>query len=156
MFMKREVVYRSYKNFLQRNGYNIIFDGCDPANDTEVFFVLYSQNPDNSKEPNYTFFQIFTDAPLSLLGYEQTVMIEQKPDEFLKMIEARVKGCTINKSAVLYCLLGMKFAIDDIYINGNIKLSPNSLKEISRWVNFKGALDAKPRPTTKETSSTNR
>ncbi len=139
---------KAYKGLIKKMGYEMLYDGTKPEEDSGVFFVLFQDNPDNPNEPRYTFFEIFTGAPLSLDGYEQTVINENNVSDFMKMIEARIKGCTINKSAILACLLSNHYLVDSIYnIDGsrNLNLKVSHLKLVSHWVNFQGGLTPRAR-----------
>lgn len=140
MELTNEALLKAYKGFLTRNGFNIIYDGSVPNDDTGVFFVMYFENPDNAKEPFYVFYEVFMGADLSLDGFKKYVIDEKNQEDFLKMVQARVKGCTIHKSGILCCMLENNYMIDDIYINGQPKLSPKILRMVSHWVNFKGGL----------------
>lgn len=132
-----------YKSIIAKMGYNIIYDGTNIDEDN-IFFVMQKENKDNPKEPTFIFYDIFMGAPLSLSGFEEEVINKRNSEDFIRMIDARIKGVGIPKSEVLAYLLMERYKIDDVYINGDVKLTPGLLRDISVWVNFKGGLNAKP------------
>lgn len=127
---------------MEKLGYKIIYNGCSDDS-SAVFFVLELPNEDNPKENKFAFYEIFDAAPLSLEGFEQTVITNRDVETFTRMVEARVKGCTITKTDLIFGLLESgKYTIDEIYESGVPKLSPKALKIASNWVNFKGGRNA--------------
>ena len=136
----------AYKNFITKvmdKGYSIFWDGTTDHNDSEIFFVIKVTDPVNPDAPvKYAFYQVFTGAPLSAQGFEDRASNE----EFAKMVEGRIIGCTLTKSEIIYGLLGTReYEIDDIYENGKLKFSPKKMTALSHWVNFKGGMHPRER-----------
>lgn len=133
---------KSYRVFVEKSGYKIIYNGCEDTS-SAVFFVMELPNEDNPKENKYVFYEIFDSAPLSVEGFEKTIIQERDIETFTKMMEARIKGCTITKTDLIFGLLESgKYTIDEIYETGQLKLTPKALKLVSHWVNFKGGRNA--------------
>lgn len=141
-----EKVIKPYEAFIKNLGYQVFYNGCSPDN-SEVFIVFYIPNPDNENEFQLAFYQIFTDAPLSMEGFMNRVVAKGDKEQFAKDVVNRIKGCTISKTDAVFCLLNTrKYTIDEVYPKGNLKLTPAMMKEISFWVNFKGGRN----PMTRE------
>lgn len=135
-----------YKAFIEKYGYKVIYDGtAKDGSSSGVFFVMNKPNVDNPDEPYFIFYDVFDGAPLSLDGFKKSIVIDSDEETFARMMEARIIGSRITKSGVICGLLETrKYFIDEIYKDGTLKLPKSSLKEISQWINFKGA--GKPRP----------
>jgi hypothetical protein len=142
--MSRTIL-NAYKNFIAQLGYKIIYDGSEPEKDSSVFFLIKIPNQDNVLEPKFAFYEIFMGAPLSTDGFEDSVLIKKDIATFTKLVEARIKGCTITKSEVLWGLLKEHMLIDDIYADHKIKFPKSKLKALSAWVNYQGAGNPRKR-----------
>ena len=133
---------KTYQGLLRQMGYTVTYNGCDPKA-SDVFFVLYIPNPDNANEFSMAFLQVFTDAPLSLEGFITHVIERGEREKFIKDLSNRIKGCTVTKTDIVYCLLDTDmYTIDDVYGGGQLHLKPSMMKEVSAWVNFKGGRHA--------------
>ena len=131
-------VIKPYAAFVERLGYKIFYNGCKP-DDSEVFLVIRIPNPDNAKDFNLAFYNVFTGAPLSMDGFIRRVIEQKDADGFAKDVINRIKGVTISKTDVVFGLLSQgKYTIDTIYGDGQLHLTKSMLKEVSDWVNFKG------------------
>ena len=130
-------ILKSYKFLVKKLGYEILYDLTDP-NESSVFFFLQVPTPEESLEPSYAFYQIFEMADLSLEGYDRIVLKGKDVQTFVKLLEARVKGCTVSKSEIIYGLLQRRYLIDNIYKDGKLNLDLRMIDELSYWVNFKG------------------
>lgn len=140
MALKPELVLKSYKAFIKtRTPYIVAYD---LSYDGAIFFLLVEQKPRNSAEPEYVFLDCVAGTPLSLEGFESTVLEKKDPMTFEKQLMARCKGCTLTKSGVICGLLLHKYSINDIYKNNNVIIPKQSLKELSQWINFKGGMNA--------------
>lgn len=140
MALKPELVLKSYKAFIKtRTPYIVAYD---LSHDGAIFFLLVEQKPKNSAEPEYVFLDCVAGTPLSLEGFESTVLEKKDPMTFEKQLMARCKGCTLTKSGVICGLLLHKYSINDIYKNNNVIIPKQSLKELSQWINFKGGMNA--------------
>lgn len=136
-------IIKSYKFLLSAKlGYKILYDGTD-GKSSEVFFLLEVPIEDKTPEFKYAFYQIFEMADLSLDGFERIVLKGKDIETFTKLLDARIKGCTVPKSEIVYGLLQMRYPIDQIYPNGKLLLTPTMIKELSQWVNFKGGRNAR-------------
>lgn len=138
-------ILNGYKNLMKQMGYKIIYDGSDPARDSGVFFLIKISNPDNPTEPKYAFYEIFMGADLSLDGFEHTVLVNKNTESFMKMVDARIKGCTLSKSEVLCGMLKNGYLIDDVYDKPKIKFPKSAIKVVSSWVNFQGGMNPRKR-----------
>ena len=133
---------RTYQGLLKQMGYTISYNGCNPK-ESDVFFVLYIPNPDNAKDFKMAFLQVFTGAPLSLDGFITRVVERGERDAFIHDLNNRIKGCTISKTDIVYCLLDTDhYSIDEVYGDGSLHLKPSMMKEVAEWVNFKGGRHA--------------
>ena len=136
----------AYKNFITRQmacGYSIFWDGCFDPNDSEIWFVIKITDINNlDAKPKYAFYRIFTGAPLSAQGFE-----DRKDDmEFAKMVKARVAGCTLTRSEIIYGLIGSEqYEIEDIYDNGKLILNKKKIEYLTDWINFKGGMHPRER-----------
>lgn len=140
MAIKPELVMKSYKAFIKmRTPYQVTFD---MSNDGAIFFLLTEQTPKNPAEPEYVFLDCVKGTPLSMEGFETTVLEKKDPMTFEKQLIARCKGCTLNKSGVICGLLLHNYSINDIYKNNNVILPKQALKELSQWINYKGGMSA--------------
>ena len=131
-----------YEHFIKKLGYTISYNGTKP-NDSEVFMVLYIPNPDKPTDFSMAFYNVFTDAPLSLEGFAKRVLQDGKQDEYAKLVSDRIKICTVSKTDIVWILLETdKYTIDDIYGGGNLHLTPTMMHEVADSVNFKGGRRA--------------
>ena len=138
-------IMRSYKYFLTRLGYNIIFDGVNQK-DGDGLYVIKIENPDNPDEPKFAFYQITGEiGDLSAKGFESIVLKEKDIETFTKMIQARIKGSTAPKSDLVYGLLQYGYPIDSFYKDKNIQMTPQQIAELSSWINWKGGRNSKTR-----------
>lgn len=135
-----------YLAFVEKYGYKVIYNGiAKDGSSSEVFLVMSEENKDNPQEPYFIFYDIFEGAPLSLDGFKKSIIFDKDEETFAKLMKARILGSRLSKSGVICGLLETrKHLIDEIYKDGVLKLPKSSLKEISHWINFKGA--GKPRP----------
>jgi hypothetical protein len=143
---------KPYETFMKNLGYQVFYNGCKP-DDSEVFLVLVIPNKDNQNEFNLAFYNPYTSAPLSMDGFINRVINgdQNAKDEFAKDAINRIKGCTVSKTDVVYCLLlTQNYTIDDIYGGGNLHLTPKMLKAVSDWVNYKGGRNPLTREQVRE------
>lgn len=130
---------KNYKLYLKKLGYNILYDGSKPEDNSGLMLLMEKSNQDKDSEPKYIFYNVFEGAPLSIEGFEKTVLNEKQEAVFLDGIEKRIAGCTISKTdAVFGLLLTGKYKIQDIYKNNDLVLNPARIKELMHWVNFNG------------------
>ena len=141
---------KPYAAFVERLGYKIFYNGCKP-DDSEVFLVIRMPNPDNPKDFNLAFYNVFTDAPLSMEGFIRRVVEQKDADGFAKDVINRIKGVTISKTDVVFgLLLSRKYTIDTIYGDGQLHLTKSMMKEVSDWVNYKGGRNPLTRQQVRE------
>jgi len=129
-------VLKPYEVFVKSLGYEIFYNG-NKDDDSTVFMVLYIKNPDDPNNFNLAFFENYGD--LTLESFIQRVMVNKDNDNFAKDMVNRIKGCTVSKTDVVFCLLetGL-YTIDQVYGGGQLRLNKKMLKTVSDWINFKG------------------
>ena len=141
---------KPYVAFIENLGYKVFYNGCKP-DDSEVFLVLRIPNPDNPKDFNLAFYNIFTGAPLSMDGFIRRVVSQKGVEDFAKEAVSRIKGCTVSKTDVVFGLLLLnKYNIDTIYGDGQLHLTKTMMKEVSDWVNYKGGRNPLTRKQLRE------
>lgn len=141
---------KPYESFMRNLGLDVQYNGSKP-DDSEVLLLIKIPNPDNPNDFSLAFYQVFTDAPLSMEGFERRVVGKESTpetrDQFAKDVINRIKGCTVSKSDVVFRLLETRlYTIDQIYGGGELHLTPSMIKEVSAWRNFKGGRN----PMTRE------
>ena len=133
-------VRKPYELFVKNLGYEIFYNG-NRDDDSTVFMVLYIKNPDDPNNFNLAFFENY--GNLTLESFIKRVLTDKDNDNFAKDMVNRIKGCTVSKTDVVFCLLesGL-YTIDQVYGGGNLHLNKKMLKLVSDWINFKGGRNA--------------
>ena len=109
-------VLKPYELFVKNLGYEIFYNG-NRDDDSTVFMVLYIKNPDDPNNFNLAFFENY--GNLTLESFIKRVLTDKDNDNFAKDMVNRIKGCTVSKTDVVFCLLesGL-YTIDQVYGGG--------------------------------------